>query len=226
LSLEAAARRCCVVEHRGRRYLVSAPTVATLVLTCDLFPKHVASFAKYAVGSPEILACGPDSFRGVLNDLVDDVSDGRAGEVLETCCVQMGGSRGDVLVSVTSDRDLAIALGLAILSLCDIPRCFKGAGWDKVGKRSIEELENPRPAGWVDIGDSAFELGIVALSRDHHCSVMDIMAWPFEVLLLVDEMSALLKDPKALEDVIAAGKEFPLGLGMLSDLGIGYSKEP
>lgn len=226
MSLEAAARRCCVVEHRGRRYLVSPPTLATVVMANSLFPNEVAGFAKVAVESPTILHGGPAVFHGVLGDIVTDTADGRAGEVLETCCELIGGSRGDVLVNVSDDRELAIALGAAVLTMCDVPRCFNGAGWQKLGMKSIEELEAGRPAGWVDPSDNKTEMGVVTLAREHSCSPMDVLAWPFEVVLMVNDARALLADPAAREMVADAGKEFPLGLGMMSELGIGYTKEP
>ena len=225
MSLEAAARRCCVVEHHGRRYLVSPPTLATVILANALFPHEVAGFAKVAVESPAVLDGGPEVLRGVLGDLITDTSDGRAGEVLETCCAQIGGDRGDVLGNVSGDPELAIALGTAVLSLCDVPRCFKGAGWHKLGKLSIEELEATRPAGWVDPSDNQTEMGVVTLAKEHSCSPMDILAWPFEVVLMVNEARALLADPAARQMVADAGKEFPLGLMDFSGLGIGYEKQ-
>jgi hypothetical protein len=199
MSLEAAARRCCVVEHGGRRYLVSAPTLGTVILTNALFPQEVAGFAKVAVESPAALQGGPVEFRGILGDLITDTSDGRAGEVLETCCAQIGGDRGDVLLNVSGDPELAIALGVAVLSLCDVPRCFDGAGWAKLGKLSVEELEATRPEGWFDPSDYNAPLGVVALSKAHGCSPMDLVAWPFEVVLMVNQMTAILNDPNALK---------------------------
>lgn len=225
MSLEAAARRCCVVSHHGRRFLVSPPTLGTVILANALFPHEVAGFAKVAVKSPAVLQGGPVEFRGILGDLLKDTSDGRAGEVLETCCEQIGGHRGDVLTQVSEDPTLAVALGTAVLSLCDVPRCFKGAGWDKLGKLSIEELEATRPAGWVDPSENQTPMGLVTLSQEHSCSPMDVAAWPFEVVLMVNEVRAILADPSARESIAAAGKEFPLGLVDFSGLGIGYEKQ-
>ena len=226
MSLEAAARRCCVVEHRGRRYLVSPPTLATVVLANALFPNDVAELARAVVETPETLHGDRIAFETLLRSIITDTSDGRAGEVLETCCALIGGSRGEVLVDVTADLDLASALGVAVLSLCDVPRCFKGAGWAKLGKLSIGDLEATRPVGWVDPSDNQTEMAVVTLAMEHSCSPMDVLAWPFEVVLMVNEARALLANPAARQLVADAGKEFPLGLVDFSELGIGYSKEP
>lgn len=199
MSLEAAARRCCVVEHGGRRYLVSAPTLATVVLASGLFPREVAAFAHVAVERPEILTGGPRAWHGVLSDILTDTSDGRAGEILETCCALIGGARGDVLVAVTESSELAVLLGVAVLTLCDVPRCFEGAGWAKLGRTPIEDLEAPRPQGWFDPSDYKAPIGLVQLSRNHGCSPTEVMAWPFEVVLMVNEMTAIMNDPKAAE---------------------------
>jgi hypothetical protein len=222
MSLEAAARRCCVVEHRGRRYLVSAPTLATVVMASGLFPEEIAGFAHVAVESPDVLSGSPDVFRGILGDLIRDTSDGRAGEVLETCTELIGGSRGDVLGQVSQDRELAIVLGTAVLSLCDVPRCFKGAGWERLGTTPIDQLVSPKPHDWVDPSDGATGHALVKLSKEHSCSPMDVMAWPFEVVLMVNEANAFLSDPEARERAAAASKPFPLEL--LHGIASGYQE--
>ena len=222
MSVEAAARRCRVIEHRGRRYLVNAPTLATVVMASALFPKEIAAFAQVAVASPAVLYGDVEVFRGVLGDLITDTSDGRAGEVLETCCSLIAGSRGDVLGNVCDDPSLAIALGTAVLSLCDVPRCFKSAGWEDIGKTPIDQLEAGRPDGWVDPSDYKLELGVVAMCERYSCSPMDVLAWPFEVVLMVNEAAEILSDPEARQRVADASKPFPLGL--MNDLGIGYEK--
>lgn len=225
MSLEAAARRCRVVEHRGRRYLVSPPTLATVLLAEALFAQEIAAFAHGAVQQPVLISENDAIRRGSIETIVSDTSDGAAGEVLETCCALMGGERGDVLVQVTNDHTLAVALGVAVLSLCDVPRCFTAAGWQKIGKTPIEHLEDERPDGWVNPGDRMLELGVVALAERHASSPMDILAWPFEVVLMVNEASAILHDPKARSDAFDSAREFPLGLGIFKDLGIGYEKQ-
>jgi hypothetical protein len=223
MSLEAAARRMRLVEHRGRRYVVRPPTFATVVLADALFPKEIAAFAHLTVGNPALLAENDAVRRGILGGFLQDTSDGRAGEVLETCCSLSGGYPGDVLASTLHDPELAIALGVAVLSLCDVPRCFKSAGWEKVGSTPIEILDAERPHGWVDPSGQRGEVAIVAMARLHGCAPHDVMAWPFEEVLMANEASTILDDPKARKEM-AETKDVPLE--MLAGFGIGYHKEP
>lgn len=189
-----------------------------------MFPSEVSGFAHVAVESPAVLTGGTEVWRGVLSDLLRGLSDGRVGEVLETCCSLIGGSRGEVLVNVAADPQLAIDLGVASLSLCDVPRCFAGAGLDKIGRMPAEDLEVHRPAGWFDPTDHALEVGVVAMAERHSCAPHDVMAWPFEEVLLVSETAAFTADPESIERMTASARDFPLEL--LGSLGIGYEKVP
>ncbi len=224
MSLEAAARRCCIVEHRERRFLVEAPTMGTVIVAIGLFAKQIAAVSKLAVETPSILAGTREDYYGMLSDILTDTSDGRAGEVLETCCSLKGGSRGDVLSAVSVDPELAWILGAAVLGLCDVARCFHAAGWAEIGKKSIEELESlseARPSGWVDLSGRKLEIGLDAIARRYSCAIHDVLTWPFEEVLLVDDIAALLANPAATERLEASSHEFPLGL--MDIPGIGYT---
>jgi hypothetical protein len=223
MSLEAAARRMRLVEHHGRRYVVRPPTLATVVIADGLFPKEIAAFANQAVDHPSMLGENDAARRGILQALLRDCSDGRAGEVLETCCSLCGGGPGDVLTATIDDAELAVVLGLAVLSLCDVPVCFKRAGWEKIGKLPIDVLEAEQPRGWYDPGEQQAEIGLVAIARRHGCAPHDVMQWPFEVVLMTNEASKVLDDPEARKE-LAETKSVPLET--LAGFGIGYHREP
>lgn len=226
MSLEAAAGRLCVVIHDGRRYIVRAPTLATVLLASGLFPEEVAAFAKVAVENPAVLTGGRDVWAGVISDMRLDVSDGRAGEVLESCCALMGGGPGDVLVHTSADAELAVNLAGAVLSLCDVPKCFEAAGWGKVGKKSIEELESGKPEGWFDPGARNLEIGLYNLAKEFHCSPGDVMCWPFEFVVMTNEIRGILANPASAAAITDSAQDFPIGDPGLAAFGIVYEKVP
>lgn len=225
MSLEAAAGRLCVVTHHGRRYIVRAPTLATVMLASGLFPKEIAAFAKMAVDNPALLERDDEMRRGILGQLTADVDGGRVGEVLETCCGRIGGNKGEVMLDASDDPSLAVALAVAVLSLCDAKRCFVSAGWEELGKKTVDELEHADSAGdWFDPSDYATEVGIDTMAREFHCSTQDVMRWPFEVVIMANEVRSIRNDPKRLEAMAAASRDFPIEDPMWAALGIGYEK--
>jgi hypothetical protein len=197
MKLDTAVRRCCVVEHRGRRYLVSAPTLGAVLLTMGHFAEHVTAFAVSANASPDLLAGGPNGFPALIDTLLPNVADGRIGEVLEQFCKRIGGERGDVITDTAVDRELAVSLVAASLSLCDVKACFEGAMLSKVK----DAIASARSNGddWVDPREYAAPLGLKQMAATHGCALHDVMDWPFEEVLMCNELRGIENDPQALD---------------------------
>lgn len=223
MSLEAAAGRFRVVTHDGRRFIVSAPTLGTLVLASGLFPNEISAFAHLAITNPAMLQ-GDHAYNvKTLGTLLGDTSDGRAGEVLETCVRAVGGDHGDVIAATTLSPGLAAVLGAAVLSLCDVPRCFAGAGWDKVGKLPVEApARSQQSDDWVDPADGSFERAIVAMCERFGWTLRQAMEMPFECVLMVNDAVAVIDDPEARKRASDAAQEFPVQA--FAHLGIGYER--
>jgi hypothetical protein len=221
VSLDAACGRIRIVAWHGRRYVCHPPTVATLRVASGLFSGEIASFAHAVKERPDLM--DPATYQDTLVKLLEDGA--AAAELLETCVSRHGGEPGDVSIDVRSDRELAIELILTVVSLCDVHRCYKAAGWDRIGATPVEVLQQPANRDEMNASGRNLEIAVVKMAESHGCSPMDVMAWPFEVFLMVSEASRFIHggvSETEREFLEAEHKPFPIGA--FEHIGLGYEK--
>jgi hypothetical protein len=223
VSLDAACGRIRIVDWRGRRYVCRPPTVATLRVASRLFSGEIASFAHAVKERPDLM--DPATYHDTLGKLLGVGCGAASGELLETCVRRSGGGPGDVAADVADDLTLSYELIVAVVSLCDVHRCFKAAGWDRIGATPVEVLQADVDPDEVNTSERDKEIAIVKLATEHGCSPMEVMAWPFEVFLMVTHAARFIHggvSDTEREFLEAAHKPFPPGA--LEHIGYVYEK--
>ena len=148
-------RRSVVVA--GRRYRVRAPTVATVELLIELFPREIhACVAGWKAAGDVVQLLASASFVPLFVARAVDF-----GRVLETCVDGDGPSGAWPLTE----------LAVMVLDLCDAPGIAAALGLgDETAQRSGAERQAE---------------AVVNMAKRFHCSPFDVMDWPYEGFLAV-----------------------------------------
>ena len=175
MGLEHFIVRRRVVHTGGLRFVCRGPTVATVHLVLGYYGAEILA-ARDALDDDTdavaLIAAAIPTLAGII--------DGRVARVLETC----------VEGNLTDAQPATLrTLAEACLSLCDLPRIL--AGLDVPDEPDEDATEGE------DTGPSPQSIAITLIARDHGCSPLDVLDWPYEALIEVLEVREATTPPPA-----------------------------
>lgn len=187
-----------LVEHAGRRYLVSPPTVETVVAALCACGAQLAGVRLAWKKAPEAFAVNPVA--ACLPFFADEQA---VAAVLVTCVEMDDGTRGQLEIALRTDRKLVEALIREGIAMSDVDSLVAFMGLDDY----LESLEG-RTAGDTTADDdvspdgpSALELLIVGIAERFHVEPLAVMRWPAGMFIAIAEkiLPALYPAPRGQE---------------------------
>ena len=179
------------VTVKGRRFVVSKPTVETVIVAMVRLGVDFASIRRSLLDAGDRIS---DPRPAVLSFLLADaVQVGKVADVLSTCAAVDGLDREAVRDVIAADVDAARALIAAVLTLCDANRIAAQMNLEAVAA-ALEAKASDEPES---AGPSAVEFAIAVVAENYKAAGVtpfDVMGWPYEaVLTLVDELLPALR---------------------------------
>lgn len=165
-----------VVVHAGRRFVVTAPTVQTVLTAVRVFASEMVVLRKEYLKEP----LTPDVWIEVSAKML--TAKGKAAsEVLGTCCALWQGAPGDLEELAGADISLRDALARAMLSICDPAAIMANMSWDDIDDAISGTPAEPEAAP-ADDGPTALDILVTTVALAFHQPPGAVMGWPYEAV--------------------------------------------
>lgn len=164
-----------VVTHAGRRFVVSAPTVETVLTALRVYAAEIVILRREYLKD----ALTPDVWLDVAAKML--LAKGRASaEVLETCCALWEGGPGQLEEIAQSDPALRENLARAVLDLCNPEAIVNRLSWAVIDAALSGAKEQAEDDG--EDGPSAIDVLVVSVALALHQPPAAVMGWPYEMV--------------------------------------------
>ena len=166
-----------VIVHGGRRCVVSAPTVQTVLTAVRVFAQEIVLLRREFLKSEHLPA---ETWIDVCARMLLAKSRAAA-DVLSTCCSLWEGAPGELEELAAADAVLREKLGRAVVSLCDPSTIIARLSWEAIDAAvsgAPVEPEEDEP----DDGPSAIEILVVTVAQAFHQPPASVMDWPYQMV--------------------------------------------
>lgn len=171
-----------VVVWNGARFVVTAPTVVTVLTAVRMFAQEIVVLRKEFHADPLT--------PGVWVEVAAKMLLAKAREsatVLSTCCTLHDGAPGQLEDLAYSSHDLRDKLARAMLALCDPEKIVGCLSWDAVDSALGKTPDEEADVDDSDEGPSAIDVMVATVALAFHQPPAAVCEWSYEAVTALFE---------------------------------------